>query len=82
MNKLKKTIIVFCFISILLILDDLIAKIYADSNDPTRDCNNNIFTGDWKFLNAYDYLLARSISSLSPGFMVIYLLHKSKVNPQ
>ena len=33
MNKLKKTIIVFCFISILLILDDLIAKIYADSND-------------------------------------------------
>lgn len=50
--------------------------VYARNSDPTKDCNNNIFYGSWKFMNSITYFISRTIAGFSAIIATLYLFFK------
>ena len=77
LSKLIKVLTMFFFTNIFLNLYDIASRIKASNDDdPQSNCNANIFSGGWYFMNAVFYLLGRTVSGLSAQMAILYLFFK------
>ena len=66
--------------SLILCVYDVIARIAADEIDPTKTCENQLFTGKAQWVNSISWLITRWIAGLSAPTVMLYLLWKRKAD--
>lgn len=80
MRKLRLVIIAFFVCAVINIVYDFFASTASQSDDETQTCNNNFFTGSWRWINAIDWLITRYIAGLSAQTLNLYIFYKQNIS--